>query len=91
MVSVEISWINDAIFHSFILFVILVLVHVESSNQKRDHLLEVFGAIRSNRPVPVGFCQFDIGEKVSTGEVFRPACVDQCVSYLNRTVISVDR
>ena len=41
--------------------------------------------------VPVGFCQFDIGEKVSTGEVFRPACVDQCVSYLNRTVISVDR
>ncbi len=44
----EISRINDAIFHSFIVFVILVLVHVESTNRKRDHLLEVFGAIRQN-------------------------------------------
>ena len=43
----EISGINDAIFHSFIIFVILVLVHVASTNQKRDHLLEVFGAIRA--------------------------------------------
>ena len=45
----EISGINDAIFHSFIIFVILMLVHVASTNQKRDHLLEVFGAIREVR------------------------------------------
>ncbi len=49
-VGVENSGINDAIFHSFLVFVILSWVHVASTNQKRDHLLEVFGAIRHGFP-----------------------------------------
>jgi hypothetical protein len=62
LVSVEISRINDAIFHSFILLVILVLVHVESTNRKRDHLLEVFGAIRTLQ------AQIELGKQIAQYE-----------------------